>query len=140
VTDRRKTEVKDSLAYPLLEELLEKIPSKYDLVLLAALRAKQIITNQKRGLNADGEYNPDLKAMQTGRKPLSIALMEIQRGELPREKIFLLEYLESFRRGDEEIQPPRIENPIEFTREHEAPAALPEYSEPTEDEIDIEEI
>jgi DNA-directed RNA polymerase omega subunit len=108
VTDRRKTEVKDSLAYPLLEELLEKIPSKYDLVLLAALRAKQIITNQKRGLNADGEYNPDLKAMQTGRKPLSIALMEIQRGELPREKIFLLEYLESFRRGDEEIQPPRI--------------------------------
>ena len=140
MTDRRKTDSKDTLAYPLLEDLLQKIPSKYELVLLAALRAKQIIGNQRRGLNPHGEVESDVKAMQTGRKPLSIALGEIVRGDLPREKMYLLEYLESFRRGDEELQPPRIESGIEFTREHEAAPPAPEFAEATDDEVDIEEL
>jgi hypothetical protein len=81
-----------------------------------------------------------VKAMQTGRKPLSVALAEIQRGDLPREKMYLLEYLESFRRGDEEMQPPRVESGIEFTRDHERPHITLETVATTNDEVDIEEL
>jgi DNA-directed RNA polymerase omega subunit len=138
VTDKRKTDVKDSLAHPLLEDLLKVIPSKYELVLLAALRAKQIISNQKRGLNARGELEQDVQAAHGGRKPLSIALGEISRGELPREKMYLLEYLESFRRGDEDMRPPAIE--AGFAKEPDVIPATFENVEVSEDEVDIEEL
>lgn len=137
MTDKRKTDVKDSLAQPLLEDLLKVIPSKYELVLLAALRAKQIIGNQKRGLNARGELEQDTQAAY-GRKPLSVALGEISRSELPREKMYLLEYLESFRRGDEDMRPPAIE--AGFAKEPDVIPATFENVEVSEDEVDIEEL
>jgi len=101
-----KIDTKDTLMYPLLEDLLAKIPSKYELVLLASLRAKQIIAKQRLGPTLEGEVDDDVKAMQAGHKPLSQALGEIARGELNRDKIYLLEYLESFHRGDEDLPPP----------------------------------
>jgi DNA-directed RNA polymerase omega subunit len=56
--------------YPPLEELLERIPLKFELVLAATRRAKQIIRQQR--LNP-GAPELDLK----GRKPLSVALEDI---------------------------------------------------------------
>ncbi len=140
MTERLKTDLKDSLAHPLLENLLQVIPSKYELVMLAALRAKQIIGNQKRGLTTHGEIEPDVLAMHSGRKPLSVALDEIARGELPREKMYLLEYLESFRRGDEDLLPPRIEAGVEFAKDADVILATFENVESTEDEVDVEDL
>ncbi len=101
-----KTDTRDTLMYPLLEDLLARIPSKYELVLLASLRAKQIIGKQQLGPTLEGEVDEDVKAMQSGHKPLSRALAEIAQGKLERDKIYLLEYLESFHRGDEDMPPP----------------------------------
>lgn len=101
-----KIDTRDTLMYPLLEDLLAKIPSKYELVLLASLRAKQIIAKQRLGPTLEGELDDDVKVMQAGHKPLSQALGEIARGELHRDKIYLLEYLESFHRGDDDLPPP----------------------------------
>jgi len=110
--------------YPLLEDLLAVMPSKYEVVLLAALRAKQIIAKQRIGPSFDGELDPDLRAMLAGRKPLSLALDEIARGELQREKIYLLEYLESFQRGDEDMPPPpRADEGFAFAQEPDLPPA-----------------
>lgn len=101
-----KIDTRDTLMDPLLEDLLAKIPSKYELVLLASLRAKQIIAKQRLGPTLEGDLDDDVKAMQAGHKPLSQALGEIARGELGRNKIYLLEYLESFHRGDDDLPPP----------------------------------
>lgn len=138
MTERRKTDAKDSLALPLLEDLLQVIPSKYELVLLAALRAKQIISNQRQGANSKSELDPDAQALLAGRKPLTIALNEIVDRELPREKLYLLEYLESFRRGEEEYRPTTIE--AGFAKEPDVIHATFEIVESSEDDVDIEEL
>ena len=126
-----KIDSRDTLMYPLLEDLLEKIPSKYELVLLASLRAKQIIAKQRLGPTLEGELDDDVKVMQAGHKPLSQALGEVARGELHRDKIYLLEYLESFHRGDEDLPPPpRADEDFGYVPEPvEPPPALGEGEE-----------
>lgn len=65
----------DTLMYPPLEELQEHIPQKYELVLAATRRAKQIIREFRLNpVNAELTYG--------NRKPLSIALTEIMSGKL----------------------------------------------------------
>ncbi len=65
----------DSLMYPPIEELLKKIPRKYELVLTATKRAKQIIRQQR--------LNPlAVEDSERGRKPLSIALNDIIAGKV----------------------------------------------------------
>jgi len=60
----------DSLLYPALEKLLDRIPQKYELVLTATRRAKQILREQR--LNPTGFTDDELR-----RKPLTIALYDI---------------------------------------------------------------
>lgn len=65
----------DSLIQPSLEALQERIPKKYELVLTATRRAKQIIRDMR--LNTVGYSEDDLR-----RKPLSIALNDIVEGRV----------------------------------------------------------
>jgi len=65
----------DSLIQPSLESLQERIPKKYELVLTATRRAKQIIRDMR--LNTVGYSEDDLR-----RKPLSIALNDIVEGRV----------------------------------------------------------
>ena len=65
----------ESLMYPPLEELLERIPLKFELVLAATRRAKQIIRQQRLNPNS---AELDLR----GRKPLSVALEDIMSGRV----------------------------------------------------------
>jgi DNA-directed RNA polymerase omega subunit len=65
----------DSLIQPSLEALLVRIPKKYELVLTATRRAKQIIRDMR--LNTVGYSEDDLR-----RKPLSIALNDIVEGRV----------------------------------------------------------
>ncbi|MCH7472396.1 DNA-directed RNA polymerase subunit omega [bacterium] len=65
----------ESLINPPLEDLIARIPDKYELVLLATRRAKQII--RERRLSQMGE-----RGSTKQRKPLSIALEEIAAGKL----------------------------------------------------------
>ncbi|MBN2080713.1 DNA-directed RNA polymerase subunit omega [bacterium] len=60
----------DSLLYPALENLLERIPQKYELVLAATRRAKQILREQR--LNPAAFTDDEMR-----RKPLTIALYDI---------------------------------------------------------------
>jgi DNA-directed RNA polymerase omega subunit len=70
----------DSLLYPTLEHLLEKIPQKYELVLTATRRAKQILREQR--LNPAAFSEDDLR-----RKPLSIALTDIVEGRIDKQAL-----------------------------------------------------
>jgi DNA-directed RNA polymerase omega subunit len=70
----------DSLLYPTLQHLLEKIPQKYELVLTATRRAKQILREQR--LNPAGFSEDDLR-----RKPLSIALTDIVEGRIDKQSL-----------------------------------------------------
>jgi DNA-directed RNA polymerase omega subunit len=65
----------DSLLSPPLERLLAEIPQKYELVLAATRRAKQII--RERLLNP-----VSLREEDRQRKPLSIALADIVEGKV----------------------------------------------------------
>ena len=81
----------DSLMFPPLEKLLEKIPDKYALVLTATKRAKQIILQHR--------LNPGSDDAQSQRKPLSIALQDIADGvvdqtALQTPEVFLEDYFE----------------------------------------------
>lgn len=99
--DDKSTAERDTLMYPLLEDLLKQIPSKFEVVVLASLRAREIMRKQRQGASFEGELDADIVGEQETLKPLSRALMEIAEGKLDREKMYLLEYFESFRRGDE---------------------------------------
>jgi DNA-directed RNA polymerase omega subunit len=70
----------DSLIYPSLERLLEKMPQKYELVLAATRRAKQILREQR--------LNPAALDMDDKRrKPLSIALEDIIEGRVDQQAL-----------------------------------------------------
>lgn len=70
----------DSLMQPPIEELLKKIPQKYELVLTATKRAKQIIRQHR--------INPlGVAADEVGRKPLSIALNDIIDGKVDQDTL-----------------------------------------------------
>lgn len=70
----------DSLVYPPIEKLLVKIPQRYELVLTATRRAKQIIREMRLNPMAFGEE--DRK-----RKPLNIALMDIIEGRVDKQAL-----------------------------------------------------
>jgi DNA-directed RNA polymerase omega subunit len=74
----------DSLMNPPLEELRKRIPHKYELVLAATKRAKQILRQQRiNPMSMDDEAK--------NRKPLSIALMDILSGRVDRDSLTELE-------------------------------------------------
>jgi len=69
-------QVHDSMMNPKIEDLLSKVDSKYTLVTLASLRARQI--NSYFGQLKDGlGSNVPPQVTSTARKPLSIAFEEI---------------------------------------------------------------
>ncbi|OPX23696.1 MAG: DNA-directed RNA polymerase subunit omega [Planctomycetales bacterium 4484_113] len=133
--DKNITE-RDTLLYPLLEDLLQRIPSKFEVVVLASLRAREIMRKQKLGASFDGELDADVVSEQETLKPLSRALADIAEGKLDREKMYLLEYLESFRRGDEDIAAPPVLEEDSVIAQHpskeatgDLPLALPAEAE-----------
>lgn len=70
------TQQNDSMMNPTLEELLERTGSKFDLVTLGSLRARQINSYFGHLGDAAGPTIPPQVA-STARKPLSIAFEEI---------------------------------------------------------------
>lgn len=66
---------------PPIEILLEKVPSKFSLVALAAKRARQVNTYYSRAGEGLGSIVPP-QVPANGRKPLSIALEEIAAGKV----------------------------------------------------------
>lgn len=74
----------DSLLYPTLEQMLEKIPQKYELVLTATRRAKQILREQR--LNPVAFTESDLR-----RKPLTIALADIVEGRVDKQSLMAID-------------------------------------------------
>ena len=70
----------DSLLYPTLERLLELIPQKYELVLAATRRAKQLIREMRLNPTAFSEE-------QKKRKPLTIALQELAEGRIDQQAL-----------------------------------------------------
>ena len=70
----------DSLLNPPLEKLLAEIPQKYELVLTATRRAKQIIRERLLNPVAFGEQ-------ERHRKPLSISLVDIAEGKIDKQAL-----------------------------------------------------
>ena len=60
------------MLYPAMKDLLEKVPSRYELVNVVACRARQIA----RQAEIDSEPLPE--------KPVSIAIQEVAEGRLER--------------------------------------------------------
>ena len=72
---------------PSIDELLEKVDSKYSLVILAAKRAREINSYYSQLGEGRGEFVPPL--VETGglrAKPLSIALEEIGQEKVTTER------------------------------------------------------
>jgi DNA-directed RNA polymerase subunit omega len=74
--ENRVAQVHDSMMNPKIEDLLSKVDSKFTLVTLASLRARQI--NSYFGQLGDGlGSNVPPQVTSVARKPLSIAFEEI---------------------------------------------------------------
>lgn len=71
---------------PPIDELLDKVSSKYALVIFAAKRARQINSYYQKNSESVFEYVGPLVNPQPGEKPLSIALREINSGFLDHEE------------------------------------------------------
>jgi DNA-directed RNA polymerase subunit omega len=71
---------------PRIDELLTQVDSKYTLVIMAAKRARQINAYYAQLGEGIGEYVPPLVTTEPGRKPLSIALEEINASKIAYEK------------------------------------------------------
>ncbi|MDU0477780.1 DNA-directed RNA polymerase subunit omega [Staphylococcus chromogenes] len=67
---------------PPIDELLDKVSSKYALVIFAAKRARQINSYNQQVDDGVFEFVGPLVTPEPGEKPLSIALREINRGML----------------------------------------------------------
>lgn len=76
------THIPEGITYPAVEDLLEAVDSKYRLVLFAAKRARQI--NAYYAQLGEGLLESVGPLVETvpQEKPLSIALREIQAGQL----------------------------------------------------------
>lgn len=75
-----KRELEESLMYPPLEELRKRIPQKYELVLVATRRAKQLIREQR--------LNPGTTPLSDrGKKPLTVALIDIVQDRVDKEAL-----------------------------------------------------
>lgn len=73
-----------SLMFPPVEELVEKIPQKYELVLTATKRAKQLIIEMR--------HNPGLFSNEQLRtKPITLALHEIVSGAVDTQALMAAE-------------------------------------------------
>ena len=75
-----------NLTQPSLERLLKKVPSKYELVLLASKRARQI----KREI----DFRPEAAREYEFTKPLTMALFEIVEGKVSAEDLKYVDILE----------------------------------------------
>lgn len=71
---------------PPIDELLDKVSSKYALVIFAAKRARQINSYYQQADEGVFEFVGPLVTPEPGEKPLSIALREINRGMLDHEE------------------------------------------------------
>ncbi|WP_293769230.1 DNA-directed RNA polymerase subunit omega [uncultured Corynebacterium sp.] len=71
---------------PPIDELLDKVSSKYALVIFAAKRARQINSYYQEQEEGVFEYVGPLVTPEPGEKPLSIALREINAGLLEHEE------------------------------------------------------
>jgi DNA-directed RNA polymerase omega subunit len=84
-----KERKKSDLTHPSLQSLLEKVPSKFNLVLIAARRAKQM-KMERDLINPHGDSSANF---------LAEALWEIKEGNLPTDE---LKYVLS---SDEDLEP-----------------------------------
>ncbi len=72
---------------PKIDDLLDRVDSKYTLVILAAKRAREINSYYNQLGTGSGEFVPPL--VETGglrNKPLSLALQEIAEGKISAER------------------------------------------------------
>jgi len=75
-----------SLIDPPIDDLLAQVDSKYTLVVMAAKRARQINSYYTQLGEGIGEFVPPLVASDPGRKPLSIALLELAQSKIAYER------------------------------------------------------
>lgn len=71
---------------PPIDELLDRVSSKYALVIFAAKRARQINSHFQQADEGVFEFVGPLVSNTKAQKPLSIALREIQEGLLDHEE------------------------------------------------------
>ncbi|QNE89621.1 DNA-directed RNA polymerase subunit omega [Corynebacterium incognita] len=76
----------EGITSPPIDELLDKVSSKYALVIFAAKRARQINSYYQQPDDGVFEFIGPLVTPETGEKPLSIALREIDAGMLEHEE------------------------------------------------------
>jgi DNA-directed RNA polymerase omega subunit len=114
----------ESLMCPPLDELLQRISQKYELVLAATRRAKQIIREQR--------LNPLAVDEQTARrKPLSIALADIAEGKVDQQSLMA---------PDIELDEPAVSEMGLFAEGEEVPEEAPDdFSGPDEGGEDASE-
>jgi DNA-directed RNA polymerase subunit omega len=73
---------------PKIDELLDKVDSRYSLVILSAKRAREINSYYSQLGEGRGEFVPPLvEAGGLRSKPLAIALQEIGEGKVEAERI-----------------------------------------------------
>ena len=75
-----------TMTEPKIDGLLDKVDSKYTLVIMAARRARQINSYYTQLGEGIGEFVPPLVPSEPGRKPLSIALEEIAEDKIAYER------------------------------------------------------
>jgi len=120
---------KANLTQPSLERLLAKVPSKYELVLLASKRARQI----KREVDFRPERARDFEFT----KPLTTALFEIVEGRVTAEDLKYVDLLEETDRSSEPgFVPTEVATRRFFDDEEEDVAADGEDFDAELDELD----
>jgi DNA-directed RNA polymerase omega subunit len=123
----------DSLLYPTLQKLLERIPQKYELVLAATRRAKQILRQQR--LNPAGFSEADLH-----RKPLTIALTDIVEERVDKEALMALDLeFDDIEQEQEDMFPDAegFGRPLSETASEDEPTDEPaDASDDTDDDAD----
>ncbi|WP_306516121.1 DNA-directed RNA polymerase subunit omega [Corynebacterium sp.] len=76
----------EGITDPPIDELLNKVSSKYALVIFAAKRARQINSYYQEQDEGVFEFVGPLVTPEPGEKPLSLSLREIQEGLLDHEE------------------------------------------------------
>ncbi|AKE39239.1 DNA-directed RNA polymerase subunit omega [Corynebacterium camporealensis] len=79
-------DVPEGITSPAIDGLLDKVSSKYALVIFAAKRARQINSYYQEQDEGVFEFIGPLVTPEPGEKPLSIALREIDAGLLDHEE------------------------------------------------------
>jgi DNA-directed RNA polymerase subunit omega len=100
-----------SLMQPKLEELLDKVDSKFTLVTLSAMRAREINDYYNQLGEGLGRIVPP-QVTSVSRKPLSIALEEVEASKIQWERID----------PDADAEAEVVEAEVEATVDGEAPA------------------